>query len=406
MRGHARARTRRASAAPRRHRVDTAATPRQNGPTNPARAQAKRGAHTSQRPPERQEIAVRAGVSRRPGGTLAAMPVPVAVLGAGSFGTCLAMLAAREHDVVLWARDPEVAKAIGRDRRNPRYLGGIELPGNLRATSDLEEALRDRELVICAVPSHGVRDVMRRAAPFMDPEAILVSTVKGIEVETGMTMDQVLRDVLDPSFHPRLVFLSGPSFAREVAEHKPTAVTLACREESYAIAVQTELSCPWFRCYTHDDVIGVECGGAVKNVIAIAVGMCDGLGKGTNARAALMTRGLREMTRLGVALGANPLTFLGLSGVGDLILTCTGDLSRNRTVGLELGRGRSLEEITGSMRQVAEGVRTTYAVCELARRRGVDMPIAFGVRAVLEGEVTPDEAGTLLMTRQLKSESE
>jgi glycerol-3-phosphate dehydrogenase (NAD(P)+) len=334
------------------------------------------------------------------------MPVPVAVLGAGSFGTCLAVLAAREHDVVIWARDPEMAKSIERDRRNPRYLSDVELPEGLRATSDLEEALRDRELVICAVPSHGVRDVMRRAAPFVDPEAIVVSTVKGIEVETGMLVHQVLEDVLDPAYHPRIVVLSGPSFAREVAEHKPTAVTLACKEESYAISVQTELSCPWFRCYTHDDVIGVECGGALKNVVAIAVGICDGLETGLNARAGLMTRGLREITRLGEALGANPLTFLGLSGMGDLILTCTGDLSRNRTVGLELGRGSSLAEITGGMSQIAEGVRTTYAVCELATKRGVEMPIAFGVRAVLEGEVTPAEAGIMLMTRQLKSETE
>jgi glycerol-3-phosphate dehydrogenase (NAD(P)+) len=334
------------------------------------------------------------------------MPVPVAVLGAGSFGTCLAVLAAREHDVVIWARDPEIAKAVERDRRNPRYLSDVELPDTLRATTDLEEALRDRELVICAVPSHGVRHVLGEAAPFMDPEAILVSTVKGIEVETGLLMHQVMEEVLDPAFHPRLVVLSGPSFAREVAEHKPTAVTLACREEAYAIAVQTELSCPWFRCYTRDDVVGVECGGALKNVVAIAVGICDGLETGLNARAGLMTRGLREITRLGEALGANPLTFLGLSGMGDLILTCTGDLSRNRTVGLELGRGRSLEEITGGMSQVAEGVRTTYAVCELATRLGVEMPIAFGVRAVLEGELTPAEAGILLMTRQLKSETD
>lgn len=334
------------------------------------------------------------------------MPVPVAVLGAGSFGTCLAVLAAREHDVVLWARDPEVAKAIERERRNPRYLSDVALPERLRATCELEEAVRGRELVICAVPSHGVRAVLAQAAPAMDPEAILVSTVKGMEVESGLLMHAVFEEVLDPVFHPRLVSLSGPSFAREVAEHKPTAVTLACWEESYAIAVQTELSCPWFRCYTHHDVIGVECGGALKNVVALAVGICDGLETGLNARAGLMTRGLREITRLGEALGADPLTFIGLSGMGDLILTCTGDLSRNRRVGLELGRGRSLAEITGSMNQVAEGVRTTYAVCDLATRLGVEMPIAFGVRAVLEGEITPAQAGNMLMTRQLKSETE
>jgi glycerol-3-phosphate dehydrogenase (NAD(P)+) len=334
------------------------------------------------------------------------MPMPVAVLGAGSFGTCLAMLAAREHDVTIWARDPTVAEAIETTRRNPRYLSDFELPEGLRATADLREALTDRELVICAIPSHGVRDVMGRAAAFMDPEAILVSTVKGIEVDTGELVHQVLEDVLDPSMHARLVVLSGPSFAREVAEQLPTAVTLACREETYAIAVQTALSCPWFRCYTHDDVVGVEVGGAVKNVIAIAVGLCDGLGRGLNARAGLMTRGLREMTRLGVAMGANPLTFQGLSGMGDLILTCTGDLSRNRRVGLELGRGRSLDEIVSGMNQVAEGVRTTYAVCALSERLGVEMPIAQGLRIVLDGELSPDVVGQLLMTRQLRSESE
>jgi glycerol-3-phosphate dehydrogenase (NAD(P)+) len=203
------------------------------------------------------------------------------------------------------------------------------------------------------------------------------------------------------------VVLSGPSFAREVAGQLPTAVTLACREEAYAISVQTALSCPWFRCYTHDDVVGAEVGGALKNVVAIAVGMCDGLGRGLNARAGLMTRGLREMTRLGVELGANPLTFLGLSGMGDLILTCTGDLSRNRRVGLELARGRPLGEIVGGMsHQVAEGVRTTEAVCALAERLGVEMPIASAVRSVLRGELAPEEAGRQLMTRQLRSEVE
>jgi len=334
------------------------------------------------------------------------MSTPVAVLGAGSFGTCLALLAARHHDVTLWSRDAEVAGHIERERRNPSYLQDILLPENIRATADLREALTGRELVICAVPSHGVRDVMGRAAEVMDSEAILVSSVKGIEVETGMTMHRVLQEVLDPAFHPRIVVLSGPSFAREVAEHRPTAVTLACREESYAISVQTALSCPWFRCYTHDDVVGVECGGALKNVVAIAVGMCDGLNKGLNARAGLMTRGLREMTRLGQALGANPLTFLGLSGMGDLVLTCTGDLSRNRQVGLLLGHGQSLQQIMAGMHQVAEGVRTTYAVCDLAQRLRVEMPIALAVRAVLEGETTPEEAGQLLMTRQLRSENE
>jgi glycerol-3-phosphate dehydrogenase (NAD(P)+) len=210
--------------------------------------------------------------------------------------------------------------------------------------------------------------------------------------------------VLDPVHHPRLVFLSGPSFAKEVAARKATAVTLACHDETYAISAQESLSCPWFRCYSHDDVVGVELGGALKNVVALAVGMSDGLGLGLNARAGLMTRGLREISRLGVAMGANPLTFLGLAGVGDLILTCTGDLSRNRSVGLELGRGRSLDDILGGMSQVAEGVRTTYATCALAARMGVEMPIAEMVRAVLEGEIPACNVPELIMARQLRSE--
>ena len=335
------------------------------------------------------------------------MPVPVAVLGAGSFGTCLALLCAREHDVAIWARNPDLAEAINRDRRNPRYLTDVELPENVRATADLAEATAGRELVICAVPSHVVREVMSEASGGLDPGAIVLSTVKGIEVETGLTMHGVLEDVLKPVHHPRIVCLSGPSFAREIADKRPTVVTVASRQEAYAISVQTTLSCPWFRCYSHDDVVGVELGGALKNVIAIAVGMSDGLGLGQNARAALMTRGLAEITRLGVRLGANPLTFLGLSGMGDLVLTCTGDLSRNRSVGFELGQGRKLDDILRGMSQVAEGVRTTRAACALARRLGVELPIGEMVREVLDGEISdPVHAVERLMTRQLRSETE
>ncbi len=334
------------------------------------------------------------------------MAIPIAVVGAGSFGTCLGMICARGHDVRLWARDPEVSDAINRERRNPRYLTEVEIPERVRATSDLEEALTDRELVILAVPSHALRDTMRAAAPFLSPEAILVSTIKGIEIDTGKTMNQVLREILDPVHHPRLVSLSGPSFATEIAQRKPTVVTVACREEAYAISVQTTLSGPWFRCYSHTDVTGVELGGALKNVIAIAVGMSDGRDQGDNARAALMTRGLAEITRLGVHMGAEPLTFLGLSGMGDLLLTCTGNLSRNRSVGVELGRGRKLREILSGMNQVAEGIRTARAVSRLAAERGVDMPISDLVRQVLDDEITPVEAGRSLMARQLRSERE
>ena len=332
--------------------------------------------------------------------------MPIGVLGSGSFGTCLALLCAQRHPVTLWARDPDIADAINRDRRNPRYLSDIELPVGVRATADLSEALDQRELVICAVPSHGVREVMTRAAPLLPEHSILVSTVKGIEVETCMRMDQVLEDVLDPVHHPRLVFLSGPSFAREVADEKPTAVTLACREEAFAIAVQESISSRWFRCYSSTDVVGVELGGALKNVIAIAVGLCDGLELGENARAGVMTRGLHEITRLGVKLGADPRTFLGLTGMGDLVLTCTGDLSRNRTVGLQLGRGKKLAEIVDGMHQVAEGIRTTYATCALAERHGLEMPIAGTVRAVLDGKLSIRDVVGHIMRRQLRNEAE
>jgi glycerol-3-phosphate dehydrogenase (NAD(P)+) len=333
------------------------------------------------------------------------MPVRAAVIGAGSFGSCLAILCAdRGHDVTLWARDTALVAAIERDRRNPRFLKHIEFPREIRATTDLAEALADREMVIVAVPSHAVRPVMSRAAPLLAPDALLVLAVKGIELDSGKTMDEVLAEVIPPAFHPRITVLSGPSFAKEIAERKPTVVTVACREESYAIAVQSHLSCPWFRCYSETDVVGVEVGGALKNVIAIATGISDGMELGMNARAATMTRGLAEITRLGVRMGANPLTFLGLSGVGDLVLTCTGDLSRNRRVGLALGRGRKLDEILEELGEVAEGVRTTYAACQLAERIGVELPIAQGVKLLLEGTVDPKQGVTQLLTRQLRGE--
>jgi glycerol-3-phosphate dehydrogenase (NAD(P)+) len=333
------------------------------------------------------------------------MSIRVAVLGAGSFGTCLAILCAREHDVALWARDPGLVAAINQDRRNPRYLKDATVPPGVHATADLDAALDGREIVICAVPSQGVRKVMGAAGPALAPGAIIVSTIKGIEPGTCFTMHQVLEDVLPEGHHARIVCLSGPSFAREVAAGKPTVVTIACREEAHAVVVRDALSCPWFRCYSNSDVTGVELGGALKNVIALAVGISDGLELGHNARAALMTRGLTEISRLGVRLGANPLTFLGLSGMGDLVLTCTGDLSRNRSVGLELGRGRSLEDILGGMSEVAEGVRTTHAACELAERSGVELPIAEMVREVLNGKLAPAAGVAKLMTRRLNSET-
>ena len=334
------------------------------------------------------------------------MSQPVAVVGAGSFGTCLAMLCARENDVLLWARDAEVVESINREHRNPRYLREVRLPDTLRATSDLEHALAGREMVICAVPSHSVRELMSRAAPHLTTDPIVVSAVKGIELETGMTMHQVLEDVLPAQHHPRIVCLSGPSFASEIAQQLPTVVTLACHEEAYAISVQSTLSCPWFRCYSSTDVIGVEIGGALKNVIAIAIGIGDGQRMGHNSRAALMTRGLAEITRLGTRLGAKHATFLGLSGMGDLLLTCTGDLSRNRRLGLGLGEGRELSEVLDQIDGVVEGVGTTRAACQLGDRLGIELPISHHVRQVIDGELTPEEAGRALMTRQLRSEQD
>ncbi len=332
------------------------------------------------------------------------MASPVTVLGAGSFGTCLAMLCSRERDVMLWARDAEVAEAINRERRNPRYLRDVEVPAAVRATGDLAEALDGSDLVICAVPSHALRGVLVRSAPHLAHDAVLVSAVKGIEIETGLTMHQVMGEVLAPEHHGRVVCLSGPSFAHEIAHRKPTVVTVASRDETWAISVQSTLSCPWFRCYSHTDVMGVELGGALKNVVAIATGISDGMEMGHNSRAALMTRGLAEISRLGAVMGAEATTFLGLSGMGDLLLTCTGDLSRNRRVGLALGRGRELKQIVEELGEVAEGVRTTFAACRLAERVGVELPIADMVRRILDGEQTPAEAGYGLMTRQLGSE--
>lgn len=334
-------------------------------------------------------------------------PVRTAVIGAGSFGTCLAiLLAERGQQVDLWARDPGLAEAITRHHRNPRYLTEFRLPESIRATASLEEALADKEIVLSVLPSHGVREVWSKAGRFVGATTLIVSATKGIEVGTGMLMTQVLRDVLAPELGERLVVLSGPSFAREIAERRPTAITVASENEGFAIAVQSLLSSELLRCYSNTDVLGVELAGALKNVIAIAVGAVDGMELGLNARAATITRGLAEITRLGTALGANPLTFLGLSGLGDLVLTCTGDLSRNRRVGFEIGRGKKLEDVLAGLHQVAEGVLTTRSAYELSRRHEVYMPITEEIYHVLyEGKDLRD-AVHALMTGQLRSEHE
>jgi glycerol-3-phosphate dehydrogenase (NAD(P)+) len=335
----------------------------------------------------------------------ASNPVRCAVLGAGSFGTCLAIhLADQGYEVSLWARDPTLAEAIRKHRRNPRYLTDCVLPEGVHATASLAEALQRKEVVLSVVPSHAVRAVWEGAREHLAPGALIISASKGIEVGTGLLMSQVLADVLPRDAQQRVVALSGPSFAKEIAQHLPTAVAVAAENDAWAIAAQSIVSSRMLRCYTNSDVIGVELGGALKNVIAIAVGTCDGMQFGQNARASLITRGLAEMARLGVALGANPLTFQGLSGIGDLVLTCTGDLSRNRTVGLEIGRGKTIDEVLASMNQVAEGVKTTRSAHELSIKHGVDMPITRGVYEVLyEGKSAADGVRDLI-NRQLKSE--
>jgi glycerol-3-phosphate dehydrogenase (NAD(P)+) len=329
----------------------------------------------------------------------------VAVIGAGSWGTALALAAARNrHAVRLWAREPEVAHQINATHHNPYYLTDIELPENLRATASLAEALDGVGFVLIVVPSHATRQVVEQMRPYLSAQQTLVSATKGIENVTLMRMDEVIVDVLQERFAPRFVALSGPSFAREVAGGDPTAIVAASREPQASEAVQRLLSANVFRVYTNSDVIGVELGGAVKNVVAIGSGVVRGLGMGTNTVAAIITRGLAEMTRLALAQGARVETLAGLAGLGDLVLTCTGELSRNRRVGVELGKGRKLTEIVGEMREVAEGVKTTRAIYELGKRLNIDMPITASIHALLYEDKPAIEAANELMGRPLKRE--
>lgn len=329
----------------------------------------------------------------------------IAVIGAGSWGTALAAVAARNrHAVRLWAREPEVAEGINTSHRNPYYLMDYELPGTLRATTSLAEAIDGAGFVLIVLPSHAVRQVVEQMRPFLSTQQTLISATKGVENGTLMRMDEVIADVLRGQFAPRFVALSGPSFAREVARGDPTAIVAASREPQLSEAVQRLLSANVFRVYTNDDVIGVELGGAVKNVVAIGSGVVRGLGMGTNTVAAIITRGLAEMTRLAVAQGARVETMAGLAGLGDLVLTCTGELSRNRHVGVELGKGRRLAEIVGEMREVAEGVKTTRAIYELGKRLNIDMPITASIYALLYEDKPASDAANELMGRPLKRE--
>lgn len=329
----------------------------------------------------------------------------IAIIGAGSYGTALALVAARcHHSIKLWAHDPEVARLLQTKRENQVYLPGFALPENIAPTHELDEALRDAEIVITAIPSHVCREVYTNMLPYLRAEMIFASATKGIEIHTQMRMEEVVRDVLQQAFAPRYVALSGPSFALEVAQDQPSAIVAASSEMKAAQAVQAALSSSRFRVYTNTDVVGVEIGGAVKNVMAIATGVVNGLGLGYNSVTALITRGLAEMTRLAVKLGGRGETMAGLAGMGDLVLTCLGNLSRNRQVGVALGQGRTLEQIISETRQVAEGVKTAKATHELSQRLGVEMPITEGVYKMLYEGKTPQQLLQELMDRPLKGE--
>jgi len=329
----------------------------------------------------------------------------VAVIGAGSWGTALSLVAARnQHHVTLWAREREVADGINSARRNPFYLSDIELPENIRATLKIEDAIEGADFALLVVPSHAMREMVSRILPVLTSETVLVSAAKGVENHTLMRMEEVVSDVSRERFSPQYVALSGPSFAREVAIGDPTAIVAASSDRKSSELIQRSLSAGVFRVYTNTDVVGVELGGAVKNVVAIAAGVVRGLGFGTNAVAAIITRGLAEVTRLALAQGARVETMAGLAGLGDLVLTCTGELSRNRHVGIELGRGRKLATILGEMREVAEGVKTTRSIYELGRRLGIEMPITASIYALLYEDKPALEAANELMGRPLKRE--
>src|SRR5947209_967675 len=330
----------------------------------------------------------------------------IAIVGAGSWGTALGIVAGRAgHVVRLWSRNPDVIEAINQRRVNSVYLALYEIPPGVEATDEMSRALSGAEIVLLAAPSHVTRELLVRMLPDLRDEMIFVSATKGIEVETGKRISEVVRDVLKEKFEPRFVALSGPSFAQEVVAGHPTGVVAASDKQEDAKLVQAELSFQNLRIYTNTDVVGTEIGGSVKNVMAVAAGMVAGLGLGANSIAALITRGLAEIARFALSQGAYIETLMGLAGLGDLVLTCTGNLSRNRFVGQELGRGRALEEIVSGMREVAGGVKTTLAVQRLAKKLNVEMPITNEVHAVLyEGKKVEDAEGGLML-RPLRGET-
>jgi glycerol-3-phosphate dehydrogenase (NAD(P)+) len=329
----------------------------------------------------------------------------IAVIGAGSYGTCLAMLFGNAgHRVSLFCRNREQAAELQRTRINRMYLPAYRLPDSVKVGADLVEAVRGKRFVVGVTPSHGVRELFEPIAAAIDPEAVVINASKGLEDGSLKTIDAIYQDVLPERIARRATFLSGPTFASEIAAGLPAAIVLAGRDEETCKAAQAALATLHFRIYTTDDVPGVLLGGALKNVIAIGAGVSDGLGFGSNARVALVTRGLAEMTRMGVALGAHALTFSGLSGVGDLVLTCSGDASRNRRVGLALGQGKKMPEILGEMRQVAEGVKTAKVAKQLAAKIGVEAPITDAMHAIIHEGVPVRDAITALLARRPREE--
>ncbi|WP_328671668.1 NAD(P)-dependent glycerol-3-phosphate dehydrogenase [Streptomyces sp. NBC_00659] len=331
-------------------------------------------------------------------------PVRAAVFGTGSWGTAFGMvLADAGCDVTLWARRPELADAVNSTRMNPDYLPGIELPENLRATADPAKAARGADFTVLAVPSQTLRGNLADWVPLLAPDTVLVSLMKGVELGTVKRMSEVIEEVAKVSAD-RVAVVTGPNLAKEVAQRMPAAGVVACRDEAVARRIQTACHTPYFRPYTNTDVVGCELGGAVKNVIGLAVGIADGMGLGDNAKGSLITRGLAETTRLGLVMGADPMTFSGLAGLGDLAATCSSPLSRNHTFGINLGRGMTLQETIAVTRQTAEGVKSCESVLDLARRHGVDMPITETVVSIVHEGKPPVVALKELMGRSAKPE--
>lgn len=327
----------------------------------------------------------------------------IGIIGAGSWGTALAIIAARAgHEVTLWSRDPQVVKTINDDRVNSRYLTSALIPHGVTATNEIQSALHQASLVLLAAPSHAARALLTEMSPALDDSAIIVSVSKGIEIESGKRISEIVKEVVGSSH--AFVCLSGPSFAKEVVENQPTAIVAASKDAAAARTVQADLSFENLRIYTNTDVVGTELGGSVKNVMAIAAGMTTGSGLGSNSVAALITRGLAEITRLARREGAQVETLMGLAGLGDLVLTCTGSLSRNRFVGEQLGKGIPLAEIEAGMNEVAEGIKTTLAVKQLADRAGLELPITNEVKAVLYDGKSVADAVAELMSRPLREE--